>query len=382
MRSAGIDKIVIETLHCATGLTNTNQQLVASPLYKQISAQIVRGFYTERLLIDLGDKLVGLAEHAYGLRQADALVKLSQTLLALPLPSQYESAARFFLALGLRRRGQHEVCKAVLERVAFEPEHMYSARALQSLGAVIQDFGDYELALQVYSEVGRAAEKGRLEPASIFAQKNFATIHGLKGDHQRAVAELERLSPFVRAIGPIHPHVYYDYLNSLAVELANVGRLEEAARTSKIAISSPFSAAYPEWKETYNEIALKQRRASHSIVAVRWATARTRRIEEPTSDNNNLVQLTRTSSKTEATALNPHVLPARVLNFQQWRIKSLSRTSPEGVPSEKRTRMTTGEKLIRLMDLISHDETDDETIDRILEAVEQIVVKSRTETLS
>ncbi|HZM85177.1 MAG TPA: hypothetical protein VFF31_01360, partial [Blastocatellia bacterium] len=99
-------------------------------------------------------------------------------------------------------------------------------------------------------------------------------------------------------------------------------------------------------------------------------------------DNNNLVQLTRTSPKTEATALNPHVLPARVLNFQQWRIKSLSRTSPEGVPSEKRTRMTTGEKLIRLMDLISHDETDDETIDRILEAVEQIVVKGRTETLS
>ncbi|HZM87675.1 MAG TPA: hypothetical protein VFF31_14230, partial [Blastocatellia bacterium] len=159
---------------------------------------------------------------------------------------------------------------------------------------MIQDLGDYELALKVYSKAARCAgENGRLASASVFAQKNIATIHGLKGDHQRAVAELERLTPFVRAIGPIHPHVYYDYLNSLAVELANVGRLEEAAGTARIAISSPFSAAYPEWKETYNEIALKQRRASHSIVAVRWATARTRRIEEPTSDNNNLVQLTR-----------------------------------------------------------------------------------------
>ena len=43
--------------------------------------------------------------------------------------------------------------------------------------------------------------------------------------------------------------------------------------------------------------------------------------------------------------------------------------------------MTTGEKLIRLMDLISQDETDDETIDRILEAVEQIVLKRRDQKL-
>jgi 3-hydroxyacyl-CoA dehydrogenase len=43
--------------------------------------------------------------------------------------------------------------------------------------------------------------------------------------------------------------------------------------------------------------------------------------------------------------------------------------------------MSTGEKLIRLMDLISRDETDDETIDRILEAVEQIVLNRRSEKL-
>jgi hypothetical protein len=43
--------------------------------------------------------------------------------------------------------------------------------------------------------------------------------------------------------------------------------------------------------------------------------------------------------------------------------------------------MTTGEKLIRLMDLVSQDKTDDETIDRILRAAEQIVMKSRDEKL-
>ena len=62
-------------------------------------------------------------------------------------------------------------------------------------------------------------------------------------------------------------------------------------------------------------------------------------------------------------------------------VKTSSRTTPEGVTAEQRRRMTTGEKLIRLMDLISQDETDDETIDRILEAVEQIVLSRRNEKL-
>ena len=47
---------------------------------------------------------------------------------------------------------------------------------------------------------------------------------------------------------------------------------------------------------------------------------------------------------------------------------------PAVVTVEQRLRMTTVEKLIRLMDLISHDDTDDEMIDRILEAVEEIVM--------
>jgi len=41
--------------------------------------------------------------------------------------------------------------------------------------------------------------------------------------------------------------------------------------------------------------------------------------------------------------------------------------------------MTTGQKLIRLMDLVSQEDTDDETIERILQAVEQILAKRRGE---
>src|SRR5258708_39115810 len=66
---------------------------------------------------------------------------------------------------------------------------------------------------------------------------------------------------------------------------------------------------------------------------------------------------------------------ARVLNFQQWKRRiepnpaQLSTLSPE-----QKMEMTIGEKLIRLMDLISRDDTDDETIDVILETGEGIVL--------
>jgi len=44
--------------------------------------------------------------------------------------------------------------------------------------------------------------------------------------------------------------------------------------------------------------------------------------------------------------------------------------------------MTTHEKLRRLVDLISQDETDDDTIDLILEAVERIVFARRPKSIS
>jgi hypothetical protein len=62
-------------------------------------------------------------------------------------------------------------------------------------------------------------------------------------------------------------------------------------------------------------------------------------------------------------------------------VKASAGPLPNEVTSEHKRRMTTGQKLIRLMDLISQDETDDETIDRILEAVEQIVSNRRNERL-
>lgn len=383
MQKVGSDKVGIKSLFLTKGSPVTQIHPAHLAFSKHLSTELIRGYYSERLFLDLGNKIIRVAEHAYGFRQGQTLVELSQALLALPLPAEYKSAARFFRGLGLRRLGEVEAGNKVLEEVATEPAHRYSARAIQSVGAVIQDFGDYESAIKLYSDAARhASERGRLDQATVlFARKNIAMIHGLNGDHRRAVADFERLAPLVRAIGHIHPHVYYDYLNSLAVELGSVGRLEEAAHVSRIAVSSPFSAAYPEWRQTFDEIALKRRRASHSAVAVRRPIAGSQKSETPAGPAHNLVRLPNSPVATETPDRNRYGVRARVLNFHEWKIKVSRRAGYEGVASEGRHRMTTGQKLIRLMDLISMDETDDETIDRILEAVEQIVINGRGEKL-
>ena len=71
-----------------------------------------------------------------------------------------------------------------------------------------------------------------------------------------------------RTIGRHYPAFYYDYLNSLAVELGEVGRIEEARNVCRITLASPLAAAYPNWLETSNEIEAKRAAATSSFVAV------------------------------------------------------------------------------------------------------------------
>ena len=46
----------------------------------------------------------------------------------------------------------------------------------------------------------------------------------------------------------------FDYLNSLAVELGEVGRKYEARNVIKHVLESPFTIAYPEWLETADDL--------------------------------------------------------------------------------------------------------------------------------
>ena len=388
MRRAANKSLIFTNLSSLKRFTETQSRLGDASLYQYVGVQLVRGVHSKRLFTDLGDKLIALAEQAYGLRQEEKLEELSRALLALPLPDQYGSAARYFRGLELIRRRELDAAKSVFETVAADPPHGYTARAIQSLGVTFHARGDLDSALKLYLDAGRrAAQKGSVDPlTALFTQRNIAVLKSGHGDHRGALADLERMSPFARAVGSIYPQVYYDHLNSLAVEFAEMGNLEEAAHASQIVISTPFAYAYPEWRQTFDDIASKQQQfASRSAVAVREHVGGTRTSEQRVGETDNVFRLPSAQHPTSAALgdRRPQGVRARVLSFQQWKtmLKASSRARSEEVTEEQRSRMTTGEKLIRLMDLISQDETDDETIDRILEAVEQIVLKRRDQKL-
>ncbi|MEK6303422.1 MAG: hypothetical protein AABO41_22155 [Acidobacteriota bacterium] len=226
---------------------------------------------------DLGNKLIGLAEHSYAFRQMETLQQVSQMLLALPLPRHHELGGRYYQALCIQRLGAGDIERAarLLEGVAERASPRYRVRAMISLGADSFYARDYQSALSRYHEADRFASlSGSYDPyATVHTQKMIAVINSEDGNHRGALALLENLFPIAHAMRSVQPHVYFDYMNSLAVELCEVGRLEEARNASKIVLASPFAAAYPEWRETREEIELRGWRASRSTVAQTHAGA-------------------------------------------------------------------------------------------------------------
>jgi tetratricopeptide (TPR) repeat protein len=360
-------------------------------LYQGIAQGLIKGVHTNQTLLDFVTSITWAADQALATRQYDRIGALSQILLNLPLSPQLESVGHYYEALSINRLGHGDTVRAcaLFEEVADRAPIQYRARAMLALAARRVSNGDHRAALPWYREIVRIAERDRAVDAVTlyFVGQMTAVVKARNGDHRGAVADLEEMFPLVRMASYLDPRAYYVHLNSLAVELAEVGRLEEAGRASEIARSSPYARAYPEWQDTFHDIRERQSRASRSIVGVSGSVADA---DERRHDTN---AVRRHSGKTDklvsisarqpafGAALRydpPQSSQARVLDFQQWK----RRIEPDpaqlrALRPEERLEMTTGEKLIRLMDLISHDDTDDETIDVILEAVEAIVLGRR-----
>jgi hypothetical protein len=142
---------------------------------------------------------------------------------------------------------------------------------MMSLGAIAFDGGDFQSALPLYVEACRVARAGGSRDIFTFteAQRQIAVLSSLQGDHQSAIARLDCLYRIASASGD--QYLRYACLNSLAVELGEAGRLEEAAGASSLVLASPFAPAYPEWRATFDEIKLKSYRSPRSFVPLQPA---------------------------------------------------------------------------------------------------------------
>lgn len=395
LNRAASNSLVLTDTFSSSSLAAGQRRLNHSAFYQELTQSLVKGFHTRQSLLDFISKVVWTADQAYATRQYEKIGALSQILLSLPLSPQVESIGLFYEALSLNRLGRGDTVRAtaLFRQVAERAPLKYRARAMLALGTREVSVGDNPAALRWYGEIVLIAARDRaVDPGTLyFARQMTAIVRARNGDHEGAIRDLEEMFPLARLASYQEPRAYLIHLNSLAVELAEVGRLEEAARAASVACASPYARIYPECQETFDEISLKQRSASRSRIIVsgfmtesaedpqRRRVTQSMQAELIKTHERVSLQLRQPAATQESGYDRARGSQARVLDFQQWK----RRLKPDpaqlsALSTEQRMEMSTGEKLIRLMDLISHDDTDDETIDVILEAVEAIVLGRRS----
>ena len=227
-------------------------------------------------ITDLARALIRLAELAYGQRDLRMLADISAILCGLP-GRETQSTGLYYQAIILRRAGKHEASKRLLGHISASASPGMQARALQTLGTIYEAQSRWSEAIRVYAEALRVAQN--VDGFAVFgAVGQLAVIKSIAGDHKAALSDIQSLWPIVRSVSLHHPHVFFQFHNELAVELAAVGRIEEARNASRIAMASPVAHAYPEWHETAAEIAEQQ--TSKAFIAVAIPTEAPDELEE------------------------------------------------------------------------------------------------------
>lgn len=202
----------------------------------------------------LGQRLVICAEVAQDFRHIEKLEDLGTILSNIPI-EEYQHIGQYYLGWCGYRKGQNT--QASFETVV-EQSDAFRTKAFLSLAGLEIANSNYSDAVRFYQE---AAKWSQNPSTFILAAKGIAVFKAQEGSHETALKELQALYPIARYSTD---RVYYDYLNSLSVELCETGNITEAQNVSRIVLASPYISAYPEWRETDNEIDLKAYK-SHSV---------------------------------------------------------------------------------------------------------------------
>lgn len=227
--------------------------------------------HSQELFVDLANELIRFAEQSYFIRDVEALDEVSRVLRDLPVDGARQIGT-YYYALAVNRTARAEA-EALLETIADSGPITYRARAIQTLGANYHQTGQLDEALRFQLEALRLASDPKAHgfQTALMAHWEIAIVKSLKGDHRGALADLKKLQPLVNLIGKQNPFYFYGYCNSLAVELAELGRLADADAFSAMTLASPLARVYSEWSETRDEIAAKRTAATPTVVGINRA---------------------------------------------------------------------------------------------------------------
>lgn len=227
------------------------------------------GFYQQLLkgtgdYKQLGDRLIQLGEQAHSSRQFAKVKEIGLILSNVPI-KDYQAIGYYFLAVAANSmgNGDQEEARRLFELAVDAAPASYKVKSILSLGALALNRKDIDSAFYFYQHTIRT---GGLSSVSVEAMRGISLLKSIEGYHKSAIADVERILPLIR-FAP--PNVYLDCLNSYAVELSEVGQLQEAENVSSLVIASPLTRYYPEWQETWSEI--RSKRKGRSTVAISLA---------------------------------------------------------------------------------------------------------------
>jgi tetratricopeptide (TPR) repeat protein len=212
-------------------------------------------------------QLIELAERCYCLKDMQGQRELGLILQEFPHP--FNLIGNYYEAIYLNHIGLSDEARKTLERVYEHGPEKYRAKALISLGAVEEKRGNFDESMRFRLQ----AASFNIPSISLQAQHGMAVLLGIQGEHKHAVKHLESFLPLARMLKKDTP-LYYDYLNSFAVELDDSGRTEEARNVISLVLSTPYVKHYLNWIDTGKEIYKKSYRSSTmSMPKVRFEKA-------------------------------------------------------------------------------------------------------------
>lgn len=220
----------------------------------------------------LARRLVRISETAIAWRHIEKIIEASDILSNLPL-EEARHAGAYYRAFALKRIGQRDTARALLEQVALVDLTSYQARALQTLGGMEAEEGRLEEARRFYNEAIFASGDHHSFP-KFLAVQGLIALRGNDGDYRGFLKGLEVSSALVKEAARFHAVYLYSFQANVAYGLAKVGRIDEADAICRIVLESPYASAYHEWVETQQEIEAK-RQASPVLVAIGPATVLT-----------------------------------------------------------------------------------------------------------
>lgn len=291
----------------------------------------------------LGKWLVAECEKAQAFRETNKLKEMSLILSGIPI-QEYQLIGQFYQGYTGVSQNPHKIFENVIEK-----SKTYKSIALIALATLELQAGNCDSGIQFCNEAIRYT---RNASTMMHAARSIAVIKSVEGFHTTALKDLGEIAPLARYVSPVAGYQYY---NSCAVELAEVGRLEEARNISNIVLASPYANAYPEWRETSDDIERKGYRSSRSFLPIIQGATQLNIVRLPERENIPVSQGE----------------PGRVLHYD-WEamVKKRNNDSDEAIDA-----MDEKELLVKLIQLTALEDVDRNKLCRIV----KFAVKVMTE---